>query len=170
MPRTLQSTRVSDVTMNMNRSLRVLARLAAVLMATGTAASTCTFSSGDDDDTPPAGVVFHFKMHGDVSGVQDFRAMTADPLILAAARAQLDKPVHERELFIIGPIERGDGGHNLVWRWHFVPDAWSLTEVAIELCDGNAVMVDQAVDFWVDVVGSFCPWGSYVATEIGPAD
>lgn len=149
-------------------TLRAFARLAAVALAMATTASTCTISSGDDDSS--SGVVFHFKMHGDVSGVQDFRAVTEDPQILAAARAELRKPAHERALFINGAIERGNGGHNLAWRWHFVPDGWQLTEVAIELCDGNAVLVDQAVDHWVDDVGSFCPWGSYVAAEIGPAN
>lgn len=134
----------------------------------GTTASTCTISNGDNDEAE--GVVLQFKMHGDVSGVQDFRAVTEDPQVLAAARAQLTKPAHERNLFISGAIERGSGGHNLLWRWHFVPDGWQLTEAAIELCDGNAVLVDQAVDYWVDVVGSFCPWGSYVDAEIGPAD
>lgn len=144
------------------------ASLAAAALAIATTASTCTISNGDDDDS--ARVIFLFKMQGDVSGVQDFRAVTEDPLILAEARAQLRKPAHERELFIAGPIERGNGGHNLGWRWHFVPDGWLLAEHAIELCDGNAVLVDQDIDYWVDVVGSFCPWGSYVAAEIGPAD
>lgn len=134
----------------------------------GTAASTCTITNGSGDSS--SGVVFHFKMHGEVSGVQDFRAVTEDPEMLAAARAELSKPIHERNRFIGGAIERGRGGHNLAWRWHFVPDGWRLTEVAIELCDGNAALVDQAVDYWVDVVGSFCPWGSYVAAEIGPAN
>jgi hypothetical protein len=41
-----------------------------------------------------------------------------------------------------------------------------LTEVAIELCDGNAVLVSQDVDYWVDTVGQFCPWGARVAEEI----
>jgi hypothetical protein len=40
-----------------------------------------------------------------------------------------------------------------------------LTEFAIELCDGNAVLVSQDVDYWVDTVGQFCPWDSYVARE-----
>ena len=154
--------------MTMSRTLRSLARLAAVSLAMGTTASTCTFSSGNGDSL--SGVIFHFKMHGDVSGLQDFRAVTEDPEMLAAARAELRKPAHERNRFISGAIERRSGGHNLAWRWHFVPDGWQLTEAAIELCDGNAVLVDQAVDYWVDVVGSFCPWGSYVAAEIGPAN
>jgi len=154
--------------MTMPRTLRALARVAAVSVAMGTSASTCTISSGSGDS--PSGVIFHFKMHGDVSGVQDFRAVTEDPSIVAAARAELSKPIHERNWFIGGAIERGGGGHNLAWRWHFVPDGWQLTEAAIELCDGNAVLVDQAVDYWVDVVGSFCPWGSYVSAEIGPVN
>ena len=44
-------------------------------------------------------------------------------------------------------------------------DEWTLTEFAIELCDGNAVLVSQDVDYWVDTVGQFCPWGSYAANE-----
>lgn len=154
--------------MTMPRILRALAPLAAVSLAIATTASTCTISNGGDNDA--SSVVFQFKMHGEVSGVQDFRAVTEDPLILAEARAQLRKPVHERQLFIAGPIERGSGGHNQGWHWHFVPDGWLLTGQTIELCDGNAVLVEQDIDYWVDVVGSFCPWGSYVAAEIGPAD
>ncbi len=157
--------------MNLGCSLRVLARLAAVLGAIGASASTCVISSGNLDlvPAPAPGVVFHFKMHGDISGVQDFRAVTEDPAMIATARTQLAKPVQERTLFISGPIEHGNGGHNLAWSWHFVPDGWSLVEAAAELCDGNAVLVEQNVAYWVEVVGSFCPSGSYVAAEIGAA-
>jgi hypothetical protein len=149
-----------------------LARLAISVLAMGTIGATkCAFSSDPDlidpTDPSPSGIVFHFSMRGDASGTMDFRAATEDPQVIAAVRAQLAKPVAERTLFIAGPIEHGNGGHNLVWRWHFVPDAWRLTEAAIELCDGNAVLVNQSVDHWVDVVGSFCPWDSYVAAEVG---
>jgi hypothetical protein len=124
-------------------------------------------------DLPPVGgepgqVTFQFKMHGDVSGVQDFRAATSDPDVLATVREQLQLSEDERHLFIIGPIARGDGGDNPPWHWHFVPGQWTLTEFAIELCDGNAVLVDQDVDYWVDTVGQFCPWNSYVAAEVPP--
>ena len=115
---------------------------------------------GDD----PGPVTFLFKMHGDASGEQDFRAVTSDVEIIEMARDQLLLPENERNLFIIGPIDRGNDG-NLGWNWHFVPDQWTLTELAIELCDGNAVLVSQDVDYWVDTVGQFCPWGSYVARE-----
>jgi len=148
--------------------LRAVIRLSiAGLALTGLGATSCSFSSdGGNDDLPRTTVVFHFRMHGDVTGDMDFRAATQDPQVIATVRAQLAKTAAERRLFISGPIERGHGTHNRPWRWHFVPDAWRLTSVEIELCDGNAVLVDQAVDYWVDTVGTFCPWGSYVAAEI----
>lgn len=108
-------------------------------------------------------------MHGEATSIEDFRAVTDDPQVIAAVRAELRLPPHERKLFIIGPIGRGDGGHNLSWKWHFLPGQWRLAEVAIELCDGNAVLVDQAVDYWVDTVGQFCPWTAYVAEELATA-
>lgn len=127
--------------------------------------------SGCNDDSdaggPPDESTFLFKMHGDVSGEQDFHAVTGDANVIAAVRGQLELPENERTLFIIGPIERGDGGgQNPPWNWHFVAGEWELAEVAIELCDGNAVLVSQDVDYWVDTVGQFCPWGSYAAAEV----
>jgi hypothetical protein len=115
---------------------------------------------------PPEGITFHFRMVGDATGMQDFRAITNDPVVIAEARTQLTLPFQERQLFIIGEIDRGNGGHNLDWNWHFLPDQWSLAEFAIELCDGNAVLVSQAIDYWVDTVGQFCPWGARVTEEI----
>ncbi len=105
-------------------------------------------------------------MDGDVSGIQDFRAATDDPQVIAAVRTQLRLPQQEGRPFIIGAIRRGNAGHNLAWNWHFLPGRWRLTEAAIELCDGNAVLVSQAVDYWVDTVGQFCPVSSYVADEV----
>lgn len=120
----------------------------------------------DANDGPPERVTFHFRMLGDATGVQDFRAITNDAVIIAEARAQLELPMQERQLFIIGDIDRGNGDHNLDWNWHYLPDQWALAELAIELCDGNAVLVSQDVDYWVDTVGQFCPWGARVSEEI----
>lgn len=138
-----------------------VALLVALLLLAGCDGS----SPGSPMDDMPGAVTFLFKMHGDVSGEQDFQAVTSDDEVIAMVREQLLLPENERNLFIIGPIDRGNDGHNLDWNWHFVPDQWTLTEFAIELCDGNAVLVSQDVDYWVDTVGQFCPWGSYVARE-----
>jgi hypothetical protein len=119
------------------------------------------------DERPAEIVVFHFEMLGDATGLMDFRAATGDPSVIDAARDQLALPEHERRVHINGPIRRGNGGHNLEWNWHFVVGEWSLVEASIELCDGNGVLIEQAIDYWVDQVGTFCPWLSYVADEVG---
>jgi hypothetical protein len=139
--------------------------LSLLLLQLGSLAGCDGMSSGAPKDDRPDELTFLFKMHGDVSGEQDFRAMTSDADVIAMARDQLLLPENERNMFISGPIDRGNGGHNFDWNWHFVPDQWTLTEFAIELCDGNAVLVSQDVDYWVDTVGQFCPWDSYVARE-----
>jgi hypothetical protein len=143
--------------------MSIMKGLSAVLLALSCAV---LLTACDGGDGPPERITFHFQMVGDATGMQDFRAITNDSAVIAEARAQLGLPMQERHLFIIGEIDRGNGGHNLDWNWHFLPDQWSFAEVSIELCDGNAVLVSQAVDYWVDTVGQFCPWGARVTEEI----
>ncbi len=111
-----------------------------------------------------------FSMVGDANGAQDFGAITTDFDLIQLATAEVLLPLAERTLFPIGPIDRGDGGNDgpgdwqqvFGWNWHFVLDEWNLTDSANSLCDGNAVIVEQAVDYWVDTVGQFCPAGARV--------
>ena len=110
--------------------------------------------------------MFLFGMRNDTEGKEDFVAVTSDKSVIAAVNSQLAKPVDKRTLHINGIIERGNGGHNLDWGWHFTPDRWALVEVSMELCDGNPSLVEQDIDYWVDTVGRFCPWASYVKREI----
>jgi hypothetical protein len=111
-----------------------------------------------------------FRMVGDSTGVQDFVVVTNDFDLIDLAGAEGQLPFSERTLFPIGPIDRGDGGHNFSqsdqpifeWNWHFLPEEWTLTDAADPLCDGNALIVEQAIDYWVDTVGQFCPSGARV--------
>ena len=114
---------------------------------------------------PPAERAFVFGTRGvaDVDG--RFVAVTSDPIVLAKLEAELALPAAERFLHIHGPIARGDGGHNLAWSWHFVPGGWDLVEISAEVCDGTPRMVEADVNSWVDKVGTFCPWSSYVQGE-----
>ena len=116
-------------------------------------------------------------MVGDTTGAQDFVAVTNDFDLTNLAIAEEQLPFSEWTLFPIGPIDRGDGGHNFhdippgeqpifEWNWHFLPDDWTLTDAATPLCDGNAVIVEQAVDYWVDTVGQFCPAGARVVSVL----
>ena len=132
-------------------------------------ASTITLFSGcGSDDSHPDNKdrMFLFGMKNDTEGKENFVAVTSDNTVIAALDRQLAKPVDERNLHINGKIAHGNGGHNLAWGWHFIPNQWSLAEVSIELCDGNPSLVEQDIDYWVGTVGRFCPWSSYVKSEI----
>lgn len=59
-----------------------------------------------------------------------------------------------------GKLVRGDGGFNRGHEWHLVDVM--LADMAIEVCDGTASMVDADVDYWVDTVGQYCPWDARV--------
>lgn len=125
------------------------------------------FADVDAQNVAPGHVVLHFRMIVDPFGLLDFRAATNDLEVIGLARRQMDLPEHERTLHIDGPIARGGGGHNLEWSWHFVPGQWNLTDASSELCNGNPFIVEQAVQYWVDEVGRFCPSGAYVVEQIG---
>lgn len=59
-----------------------------------------------------------------------------------------------------GRLARGDGGFNTGHDWHMVDV--QIVDMAIEVCDGTASMVDEDVDYWVDTVGQYCPWDARV--------
>lgn len=123
-------------------------------------------SDKSDSQAPTTEVAFRFGIRGDDSGSQDFVALTTDAGIISLARSQLALPVSERTLHINGRIERGSGGHNLSWGWHFVPGAWTLTGSSAEVCDGEPQAVEDDLDYWVDKLQSFCPWDAYVKEEV----
>ena len=146
-----------------NWSRKILPLLAWTMFAVA-----CTDGGGYNNVGQFYSGIIRFSMVGDSTGVQNFVAVTNDRDLTNLAFAETELPLSERTLFPIGPIDRGDGGHNFhdippgeqpifEWNWHFLPDDWTLTDAANPLCDGNAVIVEQAIDYWVDTVGQFCP-------------
>ncbi len=95
-----------------------------------------------------------------------FVAVTSDPRVIAKLESELRLPVADRLLHVDGPIAAGNGGHNLSWSWHFVPDAWDAVEMSVERCDGTPAAVESDVSAWVKDIGVFCPWGSYVQEKM----
>lgn len=141
----------------LSRLLRIIALVA--LVATLPACSDNPAEPEDD------GRVFEFAIRGRTDDF-NFAAKTSDPDVIADVEAQLNMPAEQRSRFINGPIEAGDGDHNFDWEWHFVPDQWELTDFSIELCDGNPKLVEDDLNYWLNTVERFCPWGSYVVREI----
>ncbi len=144
------------------------------LLAWSVFAVACDDGGGGSIAPPLYPGIVAFRMVGDSTGDQDFVAVTNDIDLADLAMAELQLPFSERTLFPIGPIDRGDGGHNFhqsdqpifEWNWHFLPEDWTLTDAANPLCDGNAVIVEQAIDYWVDTVGQFCPSGARVVSVL----
>lgn len=99
-----------------------------------------------------------------------FVAAATNEDLINMVLSEIERPFDQRK-FIIGDIAEGDGGHNFNgdfrFNWHFVPDEWLLTEVAVEVCDGCPFSnVHQEPDLWQNNVGFFCPWSSKPVREI----
>src|SRR4030088_2680953 len=125
-------------------------------------------SSGSDSSAGPplpAEHKFLFGMRFDSTGAQDVIAVTSEPEVISKATQELEKPVSQHALFISGAIDRGNSG-NRNWNWHFKLNEWDLVEGSTEVCDGRPSYVEQSIDYWVDTVQRFCPWGSFVKQEI----
>ena len=117
-----------------------------------------------DDPSVEGGYLFVLADLPD--GPEHFVAVTFDPETIAQLEAQLALPEDQRKLFPNGPIDRGNGDHNLDWNWHYVPNQWELAEVTIELCDGRPQYVHDNLDYYLDKVGHYCPWGAYVVEKL----
>lgn len=112
-------------------------------------------------------VTFRFGIWDDTTGVEDFVAVTEDEDIISSARDELLLPVSQRTLHIHGLIARGDGGHNLDWKWHFLPSKWVLVGSSIEVCDARPSAVEAWIESMPDTLESilYCPLSSFVKAE-----
>jgi hypothetical protein len=48
------------------------------------------------------------------------------------------------------------------WSWHPDPQDVEFADATIELCDGRPSYVEANKDYWINTVGSFCPWSAIV--------
>jgi len=103
-----------------------------------------------------------------------FIVCTDDPAVLADVDNELLLPFSQRQKIVSGNISASNGGYNSNathdFLWHFKTSYWTLTGSAIELCDGLAYShVDANIAYWLDTVGSFCPWYYRVNEEVKTA-
>lgn len=69
-------------------------------------------------------------------------------------------------LFPMGELARGDGGFNRPWNWHLKPETVRMVEFSIELCDGLPSHIENDLDYWVETVKSYCPWGARIVGKL----
>uniref|UniRef100_A0A7C2BLC1 BP74 N-terminal domain-containing protein n=1 Tax=Thermosphaera aggregans TaxID=54254 RepID=A0A7C2BLC1_9CREN len=105
----------------------------------------------------PTGWLFTVDVNG-----ERFKVLVKDPEIAEVLRSMMRG---EREGIIMGEIRKGDGGFNKPWSWHLDPDTVKIVDLTIELCDGTPSFVESDLDYWVNVVKRYCPWGGEVVAE-----
>lgn len=116
-----------------------------------------------------AGTNMRFFEFEHVASGKTFVAWTNQDGLLAVVDQQLSLPLEQRTMHINGPIIRlsaSCGDLNKGWSWIHKPNAWTLADASIELCDGSPQYVEDHLDEYVDVVGAYCPWSSRLKAEI----
>ncbi len=112
-----------------------------------------------DLTAPVDGAVYRVAAEG-----ESFHVLLTDPAVIAEVEARLAAGTWEG--IVNGELARGDGGFNAPWSWHLVPETVVIAESTIELCDGRPSMVEDDLDYWVDTVERFCPWGGEVVERV----
>ena len=105
-----------------------------------------------DPAAPGDGALFRV----DVSG-ESFTVSILDEAVTREAERRIQE--EDGVGIVIGTLARGDGGFNMPWSWHILPNTVQVADISIEVCDGRPSMVAADVDYWVDTVKQFCPWG-----------
>lgn len=97
-------------------------------------------------------------------GDESFHVLLSDPAVIAGVEARLADGTWDG--IVTGELARGDGGFNAPWSWHLLPETVVIADATIELCDGEPSMVEDDLDYWVDTVERFCPWGGQVVERL----
>jgi hypothetical protein len=104
-----------------------------------------------------------FEILASAASGETFRIQVSDPSQIAALESLLGQGNRK---IVSGALRRGNGGFNTPWSWHMAPDSIEVADVTIELCDGRPSDVESALDYWIDTVGRFCPWGTEVVARL----
>lgn len=99
-----------------------------------------------------------------------FIIATNNPALIGQVEQQLLLPVAQRKI-VNGGLLNGNGGYNKNathnFKWHFKESDWSLTDLSIEIYDGRPYSdVDNDLNYWLNNMKRFAPWGSYIKREI----
>ena len=98
-------------------------------------------------------------------GQEQFRVRIDNALLATQARRMMSGA--EDQKIVTGELARGDGGFNTGYSWHMKPSTVAFADMTIELCDGRPSDVESDIDYWVDTVKRYCPWGGRFVSEVG---
>ncbi|HWO93978.1 MAG TPA: hypothetical protein VNL92_04375 [Dehalococcoidia bacterium] len=142
-------------------NLSVGARVACFVLLVVAGALTALLLLGSADAQTAGQAIVTFE----TADGSTYRVLLTDPDDIARAEEALAGD--GRAGIPNGELRPGDGGVNTGHAWHVVDVHFA--DLTIELCDGTASMVDENLDYWLNVVGSFCPWSARVV-DVSTAD
>lgn len=94
----------------------------------------------------------------EVSG-ESFRVQITDSALAEEADSLLLNGIPK---IVHGFIKAGDGGFNAPYAWHLDPERITFPDLTIELCDGRPGPIEDDLDYWINTVGIYCPWGAQI--------
>lgn len=56
----------------------------------------------------------------------------------------------------------GKSPYDRQWSWHLKPESIEMAEMAVIRCEGLPSHVEGNLDYWLEVVGRFCPWSARI--------
>lgn len=117
-----------------------------------------TAACGSDPTAPYDQPTFRVEVSG-----EEFIVQVTDAGQIAELEARMASGA---EGVINGSIRPGNGGFNAPWSWHMDPATVAAPDLAIEVCDGRPSMVEADLDYWLETLGQFCPWGATVVERL----
>jgi hypothetical protein len=108
--------------------------------------------------TPPNSAVFVVEV---VEG-ETFRILLQDEDRISEARERL---ASAEAMVVHGELARGTGGFNTEFSGHLKPATVTFVDVAMELCDGRPSYVESELEYYLESVKFYCPWGVTIIAE-----
>jgi len=124
-----------------------------LIMLMGACIATCQDAAG-----PEAEAVFEVKVVDET-----FRIGVNDPVQIDSFAARLASGAEGN---LNGVLKPGNGGVNTPWSWHLDPETVQVADLTMEVCDGRPSMVEDDLDYWLESVERYCPWGARVTARI----
>lgn len=117
---------------------------------------------GESPSESDPGVVYEVSVEGNQS-IETFRIRLEDPQLISEAEQLLTSGQRRN---VSGTLQRGDGGFNAPYPWHMTPATVGFPEATIELCDGRPSEIAKDLDYWMNTVKQYCPWGSWISHRV----
>jgi hypothetical protein len=101
------------------------------------------------------GILATFSVVGEHFNVWVTNEVAIDDILALQANPDLNTFPNAPILF-----GAGEANHNQPWSWHLDPANVEMVEMSIELCDGRPSFVEGEVEYFVETVERYCPWGA----------